>query len=525
MSKKLEKKSILKMTASVSLSLLFSKFLGIIREVVQVSYLGVGPLSDAFNTALRIPNLLRKLFAEGALSAAFVPTIIRVTSEDSQEQASRLMTLTYLVFGALILVLCTVISFYPKPFIMLVAKGFADKPEELRIATDVIRILIYFAFFIFSSALLASALQAKMHFTVPAWGPALLNVFYIAGMLIAMYYGLPVSLFSYFLLLGGLVQFLVYAVVYFRLNFSLQWPDAKTYGYFKEVLLKFVPCLLSVSVVEINLIIDNRFASTLPAGSVTLLSLSSRFMTIALGAFAVAFSTILLPQFSRISMYAPKRLSYYLLEAAKLIFWVTIPVAFWMSFFAYDIFYTIFYRLAGNFTLDQVRLAAGLLIAFLPGLFFFSINKTLLNIFYALHETRYTMYIAIAGAVSNVLLNRVLMPVYGAIGIALATVLSAVIQTILLLLALNKLLRFSLYLKPFGQFMVRYIPQLVLALGIWYGLYKCLFMGITSFLPQWSDVVLHQIGLWFWVGPLCLLAVGLLYYFRNKGGLHLYFLE
>ncbi len=525
MSKKLKKSSILKKTASVSLSLLFSKFLGVIREVVQISYLGVGPLSDAFNTAMKIPTLLRKLFAEGALSAAFVPTIIKVTSQDSQEQASRLMTLTYIVFGAVILILCTIISLYPKPFIMLIAKGFVNKPEELAIATSIIRILIFFVFFIFTSALFASALQAKMHFTVPAWGPALLNVFYIGGLLLATRYGLSVNVFCYFLLLGGLVQSLIYAVVYFRLNFTILWPDTKTYAYFKEVVYKFIPCLMSVSVIEINLIIDNRFASTLPAGSVTLLSLSSRFMTIALGAFAVAFSTILLPQFSRISTYAPKRLSYYLLEAAKLIFWVTVPVAFLMSFFAYDIFYTIFYKLASNFTLDQVNLAAALLIAFLPGLFFFSLNKMLLNIYYALHETRYTMYITIAGAVSNVLLNRLLMPLYGAVGIAVATAIAAVIQTILLVIVLNKYLGFVIYLKQFGEFLVRYTLQLLLFIGVFYGLYKMVLLFISSVIPQWSDILLHQIGLWFWVGPICLLAVGLLYYLRNKGGLHLYFLE
>ncbi len=523
MSNKLQKSSIIKKTASVSLSLLFSKFLGVIREVVQVSYLGVGPLSDAFNTAMKIPTLLRKLFAEGALSAAFVPTLIRVTSDDSQEQASRLLTLTYVVFGTVILILCGLISYYPKPFIMLIAKGFANKPEELKIAISVIRILIYFVFFIFTSALLASALQAKMHFTVPAWGPALLNVFYISGLLLATRYGLSVDTFCYFLLLGGLVQSIVYAYVYFKLNFAILWPDTQTYAYFKEVMYKFIPCLLSVSVVEINLIIDNRFASTLPAGSVTLLSLSSKFMTIALGAFAVAFTTILLPHFSRISTYAPKRLSYYLLESAKLIFWVIVPVTLLMSFFAYDIFYTIFYKLAGNFTLDQVRLAASLLIAFLPGLFFFSLNKMLLNIYYALHETRYTMYITIVGAVSNVLLNRVLMPIYGALGIAMATVIAAIIQTVLLLIVLNIRMGFVLYLRPFGQFLTKYVMQLLLFITLFYSLYKA---GVTIIrYTPWSDMLLHHIGLWFWVGPICLIAVGLLYYLRNKGGLHLYFLE
>ena len=526
MSEKLNKAAIRKKTASVMLALLFSKFLGLIREVVQVSYLGKpGSLSDAFNAAMKIPTVLRKLFAEGALSAAFVPTIIRVTTKDSQEQASRLMTLTYALFGSLILVLCIGISLYPAHVITLIAKGFADKPETLAIAASALRVFIFFAFFIFTSALLASALQAKMHFTVPAWGPALLNLFYIAGLLIAKRFGLTIDMFGYFLLLGGLVQSLVYVYVYFRLNFAILWPDAKTYVYLKEVMYKFVPCLMSVSLIEINSLIDFGFASTLPAGSLTLIYLSSRFMGIALGAFGDAFSMILLPQFSRVSTYAPKRLNYYILEASKVIFWVTIPIAFLMSFFAYDIFYTIFYRLTGNFTLEQVQQASRLLIAFLSGLFFFSLNKMLLKVYYALHEIHYTVYITIAGVISNVLLNFILMPKYGTLGIALATVLSGVLQTVLLLVILKKFLGFTLYLKPFGQFLMKYTPHLILFMGVFYALYRLTLSGIMYMLPQWSDILVHHLGLWFWVGPVCLLAVGMLYYLRNKGGLHLYFLE
>ncbi len=525
MADKLHKKSILKTTAGVSAALLFSKMMGVVREIVQVSYLGVGSLSDAFNTAMKIPTLLRRLFAEGALRAAFVPTIIRVTSEDSQEQASRLMTLTYMVFGSLVLLLCVIISLFPQPFIFLIAKGFADKPKEMALAMDIIRIVVFYVFFLFTSALLATALQAKMHFTVPAFGPALLNVFYIGGLLISMYFGLSVDMFCLFLLLGGLVQALLFAYVYFRLNFAILWPDMITYGYFKQVMYKFIPCLMSVSPIAINLIVDNRFASTLPAGSLTLLSISSKFMMITLGAFAEAFSTILLSHFSRVSTYAPKRLSYYLLESTKLIFWVTIPVVFLMSFFAYDIFYTIFYRLAGNFTLAQVGQASTLLIAFLPGLFFSSINKILLSLLYALHKTRYAMYTTIGGVGTNFLLNRLLMPYYGALGIAMATAIAAAVQSILLLIVLRTRLGFTLYLKRFAEFVMAYILQLLLFIGVFLVLYNLGVFGITYGMPGFKDVLLHNVGLWFWIGPICLIAVGVLYYIRKTFGVHMYFLD
>lgn len=522
---KLQKKSILIKTASVAASLLFSKLLGVFREWFQIKYLGVGELSDAFNTAIKIPNLLRKIFAEGALSAAFVPTIVKVTAEDSQRQASKLMTLTYVIFGAVVLALCMLISFFPEPFIRIIASGFAQKPIEMAIATSVIRILIYFAFFVFTSALLASALQAKMHFTVPAWGPTLLNVFYIVGLAVCHWFGFSVDIFSYFFLLGGIVQALVYAYVYFRLHFTIEWPDSNTYRYFKEVLIKFFPCLMSVSIIEINLIIDNRFASTLPAGSMTLLSLSSKFMMIALGAFAVAFSTILLPHFSRISTYAPKRLGFYLLESTKFIFWVTVPVMLLMTFFSYDIFYTIFYRLTDDFSLDRVQEAAWLLSAFLPGLFFFSVNKMLLSIFYALHETGYAGLITIAGAMVNVMLNRMLMPIYGAFGIALATALSAVVQTILLLVILHIKLKVAVYLWQFVRFVGAYMVQLMLCAVLFLALYHLTVFVITAWFSQYADFLLYNIGLWLWVGPIALVPVGILYLVRNKAGVRLYFLE
>jgi putative peptidoglycan lipid II flippase len=522
---KLHKKSILKHTASVSASLLFSKLLGVVREIVQISYLGVGELSDAFNTALKIPNLLRKIFAEGALSAAFVPTIVQVISKDSQKQASKLMTLTYLVFGTIVLAVCVIVSFYPHLFIKLIASGFVNKPVEMTVAINIIRTLIYFVFFIFTSALLQSALQAKMHFTVPAWGPTLLNLFYIFGLAVCKWQSFPVEVFAYFFLFGGLVQALIYAYVYIGLHFTLEWPDKTTYRYFKQVITKFIPCLLSVSIIEINLIIDNNFASTLPAGSVTLLSLSSKFMTIALGAFAVAFSTILLPHFSRISTYAPKRLSFYLLESAKFIFWVTIPVALLMTFFAYDIFYTLFYRLTGEMSLVRVNEAASLLIAFLPGLFFFSVNKMLLNIFYALHETGYTGIITVVGVIVNVILNRLLMPTYGALGIALGTAFAAVVQTFLLLTVLQLRLGLTLYIQRYGKFLISYSIQLALFMMFFLALYYTGVSIIRYAIPRYEDFFLHHIGLWLWVGPICLIPMGFLYYMRNKAGVSLHFLE
>ncbi len=517
------KKSLLTKTLFVSLLLLLSKCMGIVRELLQIQYLGVGGLSDAFNTAFKIPQTLRKVFAEGALSTAFIPTIIHVTKKDSATQADKLMSLMYLCFGSTILALCIAVALFPRPLILLYAVGYASKPAELEMTVQLLRTLIYFSLFVFSSSLLAGALQSKMHFALYSWGPALLNVFYIGGLAICIYGKLPVTTFSYFLLAGAFVQALIYLYVYLSHGFSFLWPDTKTMTYFKQILAKFLPALVTVSAVELNSIVDNRYASLLPAGSITLVLLSSRFMGIALGAFAVAFSQILLSHFSKVSAYAPQRLSFYLFEATKLILWVTLPVTLLMSFFSYDIFYTLFYRISGKFSLAQVEEASSLLIAFLPGLFFLSLNKVIISVYSSLHELRYATAITFIGVASNILFNRLLIPVYGATGIAISTSLAGALQTVLLLVTLQLFFGFYTYHKHLTAFMARYSLLLGLFSLLFYVLYTLSVYTITHFIPSYADFLLHHIGLWLWVGPLCLILAVMLYFVHKRYGSELYF--
>ena len=282
--------------------------------------------------------------------------------------------------------------------------------------------------------------------------------------------------------------------------------------------MKFLPCLASIGAIEINLWIDTQFASTLPAGSTTLLALASRFMTIALGGFAVAFTSVLFSHFSRIVLYAPKRLSFYLLESTKFIFWVTIPIALLMSFFSYDIFYTIFYRVQHSFTLDQVAQASKLLTAFLLGLFFFSWNKMFLSIFYALNETRYSTFITLIGTMFNVALNWLVIGTYGATGIAVATSLAAMVQSLLFLTVLVFKFKFRIYYGRFFKFLLYYVGHILVFCSLFYVLYS-----LGTYLFSRYDFFLHHIGLWLWVGPVTLLCGGVMYILRKKG-LSLYFL-
>jgi len=481
----LHKRSIIKKTMQVGGSTLGSRVFGIIREVLMVRYLGSGAVADAFITAWKIPNSLRKIFAEGALSAAFIPTLVTLVKKGDREQASGLMTLGFLVFEGIVLALCAVVICCAPTVVWMMAPGFSA--EQIARTVPYLQILMPFIFFISSSALLAGALQSVNHFFVPAVAPILLNIVFIGSLLICLRNALPVETF-------------------------------------RSVFAKFGNCLLSMSVMEVSLIIDTQFASGLSEGSIALINYANRFMGIPLGVFVTAFSTILLPHFSRVATYAPRRLSFYLLEATKLIFWVTTPMMFFMIFFSEDIFSTMF--LSDKFPLEKVQQASTLLTLFVSGLFFFALNRIFLNLYYALHKTAVPAVISVVATVANICFNLLFITHLKAPGLALGTVLASMVQVALYAWYVYRYMGFTFYLQAFGRFVFRYSTQLIVTLGAFLGLYYTGRYAIAQFVPDTiAHVLLHTLLFWCWVGPLCMLTFGMLYYFRQAFGVRLYFID
>lgn len=517
----MHRKSILKKTIQIGSSTLTSRFLGIIRDLLMIRYLGVGVVSDAFTVAYRMPNTMRKVFAEGALSAAFIPLFLGTLKKD-KNSAMSLMSIAFLIFEGALLILCGLAAIFAPSIIAFYAPGFSI--QQVAIAVPLLRVLIPLIFFLSSSALLAGALQSIGHFFTPAFGPILLNIVFIAGLLICKWAHLPVLYLCWFILLGGLLQFLQHLYAYFSNGLSFGPINRQTFTTFANILGKFFWCAMSMSVTEISIIIDGQFASFLPAGTVSLLSYAHKFMAIPVGVFAVAFSTILLPYFSRISTYAPKRLNFFLYESAKIVFFVMIPCTFGLIFFSRDIFMTIF--VSDSFSVEQAYIAGAILAAFGTGLFFFALNKIILNIYYAMHETFIPGVVSAMALVVNVIFNLIFIWSLGAFGLALATAISGACQTILLLYFLRKKFGFHGYLPQFFNFVKNYSIELLAVSAIFLGLYYSLRNSINLFLPsKISYFLLQRIGFWMWVGPLCLLCGLLLYLWRKRFGVRLYFLD
>lgn len=515
------RRSIIQKTVQVGKFTLLSRLFGLTREILQVRYLGASALSDAFITAWKVPNFFRKIFAEGALSAAFVPTIVQKVRAEGHKAVGSMMMLGFLVFEGMVLLLCALIMGWAYKFVAIIAPGFSH--EQIAYSALYLRILMPFLFFISTSALLAGALQAVGHFFIPALGPVLFNTMFIAGLIVCMAFQLPVTALCWFILAGGFVQLIAHIMAYLNLQFTFQWLSKKDIAQFLPILSKFFLCLLSMSVMELGLFIDTSFGSYLSKGSVSLIYYANRWMGIPLGVFGIAFSTILLPHFSRVSAYAPRRLGFYLLEATKLVWWVMIPVSVAMVLLAQNIFSTIY--LSQKFTMVHVHEASTLLIIFLCGLFFFAINKILLNVYYALHHTLIPGLIAAFAMICNTVLNWVLLDILGANGLVLATTIAGVLQTILLFAVLHYHFQLPIYMKTLARFMGRCLVQQVVIAIPFLLVYQLLYYAISQMPPFVVSIFINHIGFWLWVGPLLGAYMAAMYFTNRLFRIRLLFLE
>ncbi len=520
MSNVLHKKSILQKTAQMGGLTFLSRMMGLVREIVQVRYMGAKEISDAFRSAYQVPNLLRQIFAEGALSAAMVPNIVKMVKDGEKERVSHLMTLSFLVFEGVLLAVIGLVCWKAEFVIHALTPGYA--PYQAALAARLLRILMSFIFFISSSALLAGALQAVHQFWVPAVSPVLLNVVFISGLSLGIVWGLSIETFCFFVLFGGLLQFLLHLYVYVKAGFYFSAIDRNSVKNFSNVLKKFLPTMISGSVVQTSLLVDNYFASYLPAGSISLLGISQGFLRIPLG-IVVSFSTVLLTHFSRVGLSAPKRLSFYLLESTKLIVWLTLPITLMMGFFSEKVFYTFFY--SKNFSLAQVAEARLILSALLLGLFFFSINKILLSLYYSLHQMWIPASITIAATLVNIALCSWWVSTFRATGLAVAMIMSQAFQTIIFVVILHKKFNFRLYHLNFLAFLLRYIFQVCVTLSAFFLTYFGALKIISLFPRSVARVLTMTIGIWVWVVPLMAATMLVLYKTRAAFGVRLYFLK
>jgi len=429
--------SLLKALATVSSMTLLSRILGFVRDLVIARAFGAGLFTDAFFVAFRIPNLLRRLFAEGAFSQAFVPILAEFKSRRGDEETKRLVDH---VAGTLsvALVAVTALGVLAAPLIIYVtAPGFAAAPDKFQLTVDLLRITFPYLFFISLTALAGGVLNTYSRFSVPAFSPVLLNVsFIVFALWLAPYFNPPVKALAWAVLVGGVAQLAFQAPFLARIKllprFTLDFKDAAVW----RVMRQMGPAVFGVSIGQLSLVINVIFASFLVTGSVSWLYYADRLMEFPSGLLGAALGTILLPSLSK--HYAARSADEFsrLLDwGLRLTFLLAVPAAAALALLAVPLVSTLFHY--GAFTVADVLATRRAVVAYSVGLVGLIVVKVLAPGFYARQDIRTPVRIAVVALLLTQAMNLVFIWPLQHAGLALAIGLGACCNAALLYRALR----------------------------------------------------------------------------------------
>ena len=451
----------------VSIGTMLSRVLGLVRDVVLANLLGAAPNADAFFVAFKIPNFLRRLFAEGAFSQAFVPVLTETREQGSHEAVRHLVDRVAGVLGGSLFVL-TALAMVMAPWVALIfAPGFSRDVAKLALTADLIVWTFPYLLLISLTGFCGAILNTYGRFAVPAYTPVLLNLSLITAAVVwAPMMPEPALGLAMGVTLAGVVQLLFQLPSLRALKLTPRpvW-DTKDEGV-RKILMLMVPALFGVSVSQINLLFDTVLASLLPDGSVAWLYYSDRLTELPLGVLAIAIATVILPTLSALNTRAePEEFSQTLAWAMRNVLLIAVPatVALWLL--AEPILATLFQY--GAFTDRDVEMAAASLRAYTVGLGGFMLIKVLAPGYYARQDMKTPVKIGIIAMVSNMVLNVLFVfPLMwyfemGHVGLALATSVSAWINAGLLYLGLR---RGGISLT--GVFEAKFVARLVVAVSM-----------------------------------------------------------
>ncbi len=430
--------NLLKALAAVSSMTLLSRILGFVRDAIIARVFGAGMLTDAFFVAFKIPNLLRRLFAEGAFSQAFVPILAEYKNRRGHDATQTLVNQVGTAL-TLVLVVVALLGVVGAPWVAYVsAPGFRADPDKFALTVTLLRITFPYIIFISLVALAAGILNTHSKFSVPAFAPVLLNVAMIAAALwLAPYFDPPVLALGWGVALGGVLQLAWMLPHLLKIRMlprpTRHFDDPGV----RRILRLMAPATLGVSVAQISLLINTIFASFLASGSVSWLYYADRLMEFPAGMLGVALGTILLPSLAR--HYAddnPGDYSKLLDWGLRLTLMLALPAAAALAVLAVPLITTLFHY--GAFTATDVAMTQRALVAYSVGLVGLILVKVLAPGFYARQNIRTPVKVAIFTLVATQVMNLAFIIPLGHAGLALSIGLAACLNAGLLLHLLKK---------------------------------------------------------------------------------------
>lgn len=386
---------------------LISRLLGFARDVVLARWFGAGLAMDAFVVAFKIPNFLRRLFAEGSFSLAFVPVLNEYKERGDHAALRELIDATTGALLAVLLVI-TALGVWGAGWVVSVfAPGFLDQPEQWVLATELLRITFPYLLFIALTALAGGVLNTLGRFALPAVTPALLNISLITAAVVShQYFDPPIKALAWGVLIAGILQLGLQIPVLIRHQvLPRPWPRFNHPGV-RRILRLMVPTLFGSSVAQINLLLDTLLASLLMVGSISWLYYADRLMEFPLGLFGVALSTVILPTLSRLHARNDGEEFKSTLNWAMWMGWlIGIPSALGLALLAEPIITTLF--LYGAFEVNDVTMASMALMTYCLGLPAFILVKVLSPAFFSRQDPKTPVKVAIIALSTNMGLNIV----------------------------------------------------------------------------------------------------------------------
>lgn len=446
--------SLIKALATISSMTLLSRVLGFVRDAVIARVFGAGLMTDAFFVAFKIPNLLRRLFAEGAFSQAFVPILAEYKNRRGEAATRDLVDHVSAVL-TLALVVVTVIGVLAAPVIIAIsAPGFTATPEKFELTVDLLRVVFPYILFISLTAFAGGVLNTWSRFAVPAFTPVLLNLSFIGfALLAAPWFDPPIKALAWAVFVGGVLQLALQVPFLARIGmlprFRLDFGDEGV----RRVLKQMLPALFGVSVGQISLLINTIFASFLVTGSVTWLYFADRLMEFPAGLLGVALGTVLLPSLSKHHAdQSPQAYSALLDWGLRLTLMLALPAAVALGLLAVPLVTTLFHY--GAFTATDVINTRHAVIAYAAGLVGLIAVKVLAPGFYARQDIRTPVRIAVVTLLATQVMNLLFIWELRHAGLALAISLGACLNAGLLLRGLRRRGIFT-PLPGWGGFMLK----------------------------------------------------------------------
>jgi putative peptidoglycan lipid II flippase len=435
----------LRSSAGVSAAVLASRVLGVVREMLQAALFGAGFLTDAYVVAFRIPNLLRDLFAEGALSSAFVPTFADALTRGGRERAYRLGNL---VLSALMIVtggLTIAGIIYAEPIVSLISSGFAGNQAKLLESAALTRVMMPILVLVSISAAWMGMLNAQQRFAAPALAPALFNVASISVGLGLLLLGRDLDPRKGLLIwasgttLGGLVQALAQLPSLWRLGYR---PRLELAGVLRDPDVRRIarlmgPAVVGLAAVQVNVFVNTQFAAALGNGPVSNLNYAFRLFYLPIGLFGVALATVTT---ARASMDAARGDRVALVErveeGTRGVWLLALPSAVGLIVLAEPVVALLFQR--GRFTAADTAATVPVVQAYMLGVLPYSLVKVLSPAFFAVDRPRLPMVASICAVAANVVFNALTYRTLRAPGLALGTTLAALVNLAILRLAFWK---------------------------------------------------------------------------------------